>query len=448
MPAARGSWWIAATLAIACGRVTNDDTQPYAGPTNGYAAAHPAFPQLVDQGGPILTAPRVVTVTFPGDSNAAQLAAFGAQVTNNAWWDAVRQGYCETGTTRCVGDGPAGESVELTGAPDPSYTDSSQGGPSTLQAYIRSLVESGRIPRPDAQTILVFYLPATTSVTLDGGASCDAFAAYHNSMSAGGVQFMYVVVTACASDPGYVGPSLTEIQQSTFAASHEIVEAATDPFVTGTSTGFYLDTRDPAGLPWNNLAGGETADLCEDILGLGQDQATEDGFTVTRVWNNAAARAGGDPCVPASTAVYINAAPETWLVKIEVGASATLVADAFSSAPAADWLVFGGDLNATESDRNPYLTITVNGARTATVNNGDRVTVRVTLNQDPANLPDYSQSFGATGLLISSDNRAHPTVAHFWPFLVVTPSGAAASGLGNVDPTQKARVSSRAARSP
>src|SRR5262245_983878 len=207
----QGTLLVSLALAIACGGAMKSESSAGGGAAapDAYAAPHPACPQLVDQGGPILTAPSVVTVTFRGDANAAQLAAFGAQVTNNPWWDAVRQGYCESGTDTCIGDGPAGASVELTSAPDAKYTASSQGGPSTFQTWVRSLIADGRVPKPDAQTILAFYFPSTTTITLDGEDSCVVFAGYHNSMSAGGVQFMYVVVSDCPAAPGYVGPTQT-----------------------------------------------------------------------------------------------------------------------------------------------------------------------------------------------------------------------------------------------
>jgi hypothetical protein len=428
---------MAATVGMACGGATTSGSGgggSGAKVTNGYSAVHPAPPQLIDQGGPVLTAPKVVTITFPGDANAAALEAFGAQLTNNAWWDTVRGGYCETASSTCVGTGPAGTHVEITTAPGPSYTDSIQGGPSTLQAYIQGLVTGGQVPQPDGQTILAFYLPATTTITLDGAASCDVFGAYHNATAAGGAQFTYAVVSECPVLPQ--GPPMTLLQQTTFAASHEIFELATDPFQTPTTLGFYLNMQDPAILPWNNVGGGEAADLCSDFLGLGQDQTIEAGFLVTRVWSNAAAAAGGDPCLPSSSAVYINAAPEKWLLTIPVGGSTTFQATAFSSSATANWTLVGGDLNTSATDTSPYLTVTINGAKSASVNNGDKVTVSVTLKQDPANLPDYAQALGATGILISADSTKNPTNAHFWPFLVVTPAGAANAKLDNVDPSE------------
>jgi hypothetical protein len=388
----------------------------------------------VDQGGPIIAVPKLVTITFPGDSNAAQLESFGATATSNTWWNTVLQGYCESGTSTCLTDGPAGTNVTLKTAPAASYTDSAQGGPSTLQTYIQGLITSNDIAQPDASTILVFYFPQTTTISLDGAASCQVFGGYHNSMTVNGVQFPYAIVDECPPQTG--GPNLTLLQETTFASSHEIVEAATDPYQTATTLGFYLNFNDPSIFPWNNLGGGEAADMCVDFLGLGQDETTEGGFTVQRIWNDKAAAAGGDPCVPASTATYFNVAPETWLLTMAVGSTQTFSAVAFSTAQMANWTVLGGDLNATQTDANPYLTITINGGKSATVNNGDTVTVGVTLNQDPGSLANITQALGATGLILSANNINNPTAAHVWPFLVVTPADAADAGLVGVDASE------------
>src|ERR1700757_4660219 len=39
----------------------------------GYPAAHPPMPQVTNLGGPVMTAPKFVIITFAGDSLAAQI---------------------------------------------------------------------------------------------------------------------------------------------------------------------------------------------------------------------------------------------------------------------------------------------------------------------------------------------------------------------------------------
>jgi hypothetical protein len=65
----------------------------------------------------------------------------------------------------------------------------------------------------------------------------------------------------------------------------------------------------------------------------------------------------------------------------------------------------------------PLLSFFFNGQASATVQNGDKVSVTVTLNADP------SQLGSAVGVFLSTTGPAGaPTAAHTWPILVVTPS--------------------------
>jgi hypothetical protein len=385
--------------------------------------AHPAWPQIVPLGGAILTGPEILTVTFAEDPIAPELQAFGEQAANNAYWDTIRQGYC-TGSA-CVGDAPAGTSVQLSTLPGASYTDSSNGGASSLQIFIESLIESNAIPAPGPASLPVFYFPATTTITFDGKTSCNGLGGFHNAMlsKATGNQFAYAVVSECAK--------VSTLQEATFAASHEIIEAATNPFPT---RAFYLDVNDPAYLPWNAIGGGEVADMCVDYLDLAQDQTTEGGFTVQRIWSNAAARAGGDPCIPAKATPYFNVAVDQWLSTQTVGSTATFTAQAFSNMDVpGGWTVTGVDLNGAGDTTSPYLTIAIEGVSAASVNNGDEITVSVTLNRDPGALTQSAG--GAVGLLVSYTGTSlqAATAGAIWPFLVQTSADAADSGLVGVD---------------
>jgi hypothetical protein len=277
-------------------------------------------------------------------------------------------------------------------------------------------------------------MPSSVAVSLDGAQSCQQFGGYHNYVTIGGVKTAYAIIDECT--PEATTPPLTLLQSTTFSASHEIAEAATDPFAApdGSTSGFYLNQQDLATTPWNLFLGGEVADMCVDELGLGQDTTTDGTFTVQRIWNNALAAAGHDPCAPdSSSEVYFNLAPEQWLVTLNVGQSATFTADAFSDAAMAAWTVAGIDAAATsQTNLNPYITVTVNGGKNATVNNGDKVTVSVTLNQDPGN----TQNGVAVGALLSGVLDASGqtlTAGHFWPFIVATNADLADAGLGSID---------------
>jgi hypothetical protein len=423
-----------------------------------YPAPHPAWPTEVFFGDQVLATPDVLTVTFGSDSMASSLEAFGAQATvsSNTYWNTIRSGYCETGVsdTTCVGNGAAGTSKALTGVTlAASYTDSAQGGPSTLQTFIQSLIGSGtnKIGTIGANTLPVFYFPQTTSITLDGAPSCanGGFGGYHNSMTTtagGSTTFAYAIVMECTTT---AGTTPTTLQETTIAASHEIIEAATDPYSTSTTLGWYLNENDVTFIPWAGIGYGEVGDNCVDFTGYNQDEYTytsgANSFTVQRIWSNAAAAAGGDPCVPAQQGgkPYFNVAAEQWLVTEAVGATTVFDGDAFSDmAVTGGWYVTGYDMNATMASIDPYLAMEINGVSsdvtpyTVQVNNGQKVQVAVTLQQDPGAL--VQQAGGAIGLLFSF-NTANPqsaTAGAVWPFLVQSPADAIDSGLTGLDASE------------
>jgi hypothetical protein len=378
-------------------------------------------------GGPLITAPSIVSVTFPGDPLAAQLTSFGSNVASTTYWDAVRAGYC-IGTS-CVGDGPAGTAVALTAAPAASYTDSTQGGASTLQTWLAGLITANTLPAPTANTIYALYFPATVSVTLDGAASCTDFFGYHNQMTMGTQTVVYSVINECAPPQGSLPSTL--LGETTDTASHEFMESATDGITTGNMGGFYLDTTKASTWAWNDILGGEVADLCVDEFGLGLDIVTENGFTVQRIWSLSQAAAGKNPCVPIpSGEVYFNAFPEQVDVIENVGDSMTITVDALSDAAMGAWTVSAQDWSGGTS---PYLSFTIQGGTTndagtpsIQVQSGDRIQVTVKLLADPSTAPNQE----ADGAIVSVNSGQ--TAAHFWPFFSLTPAEATGAGLSRV----------------
>jgi hypothetical protein len=393
-------------------------------------AAHSPLPQLKYQGGLLLAAPEIVTVTFAGDANADALEAFDDDIVASAWWKTVTSGFCDGGGT-CVGTGSSGGHVRLTTPPATSYTDATAGGPSTLQLFLSDQIGAGLLPPTGTNTLYVIYFPGSTGITLsEGGAqtatSCREFNGYHNAILAQGAPGIpYVVVPECAPEQG---SNLDALQALTFAASHEILEGATDPFQTtltpGQQTptlGYYLDLNDNTVLGWDLLAGGEAGDLCVDVTGLHQDEATADGYTVQRIWSNANAAKGIDPCSPTPAGdIYFNVAPEgsSSFIVLDVGGTATFEVDGFSTEAIPAWTLEGVDWITSQGKlKSPLLSFSFNGEAMATIGNGSKVQVTVTLDADPG------QYGGAEGLLLSvAGPVTAPTAAHVWPILVVTPA--------------------------
>jgi hypothetical protein len=401
-------------------------------------AAHVPLPVIPYGGGPLLSAAQIVTVTFAGDPMATALEAFGASVGSSAWWDTVRAGYCDASGANCVGDGPAGTSVEIGSAPAPSYTDSTQMGPSTVQDWLSKAIGSALLPppgsNPTSNTLYVLYFPKSTRITLDGYESCvdtgNGFDGYHWAMAYGQTVVPYAVVVECAPQPTAARsiPIDSLLQSTTLTASHEILEAATDPTQYA---GYVLDDSDPNNWGWiATTGGGEVGDLCVDFFGLNQDHAIEGPFTVQRSWSNARAAAGLDPCVPApAEGIYFNAAPTRSFFALDVGESTTFEVDAFSSGALPDWDVTAFDESLAPA---PYLSFSIVGGQDTDagpiirVNNGSKIQVTMTLLDDPGSLMQQE----ADGWLASYGSTAGSEVAaHFWPFSVITRAAAAAAGI-------------------
>lgn len=398
---------------------------------------HPPFPQVQYLGGGLLTAPKVVTITFPGDSMTAELQAFGRSAASSSWWNTIRTGYCETpGSGACVGDGPPGTSVVLTEPPAANYTDSETGGPATLQTWLAGAISDGTLPKPDdnpiTNTVYTVYFPSTTTITFDGVQSCanTGFDGYHNSMTMGSQQIVYAVIDECAP----LSPADTLLQATTVTASHETIEASSDPssllYPASLSYAYYLNYMDPSIWGWIDIEGGEIADMCVDPFGLDQDQTTDGAFTVQRIWSNAQAAAGLDPCNPIpSGETYFNAAPKETVFVVAVGAETTFEVDAFSVGPTAPWTLLAQDWSASTAS---YLSFSIAGGTQSSqgpqisVNNGSTVQVTVTLLQDPGSL-DTGEADGA--IVSMSGDLSNPTAAHYWPFIVLSPADAGDAGI-------------------
>lgn len=287
---------------------------------------------LVDYlGGPVIASPKVVTVTYDGDTQRDLLESFDDDITQTGWWDAVRAGYCDGGTPKtCVGRGGSGGHVHLAEAPPAALDDGPAGG--ALRVLLDGYFTSGTFPPPDSDTIYVVHLPASTGVLVDGWAqSCVVFTGYHASFD---VSLPGAATTAV---PYIVIPSCTAADDDlTSTASHELIETATDPVDPDPALGgdAYSLTTDTV---WPLAAGSEVADLCswpDD-----HDSYVEGPYTVVRSWSNLAAAAGHDPCVPADPASgpYFGVAPVAEAITMPVGASTTLELDAFADGARQAW---------------------------------------------------------------------------------------------------------------
>jgi hypothetical protein len=308
-----------------------------------YPAPHPALPQVVNAGGPVIAAPVVYPVIFANEdpARAATLTDFLAQFGGSTHWTATTAEYGIGAMTAMPAITPA---QSPTGVIDDSEIQTWLAG--TLNA------DDAAFPTADANTVFVLFYPAGATITLGQRTSCFDFGAYHSNTTLdaphSNLAVPYVVVPYCdnSGDP---------IVAATAATSHELVEAVTDPNPTSAPA---YNRVDDARLVWSfAVGGGELCDLCD------QDPASfvpldSSSYVVQRCWSNAAAAASHDPCVPApANDVYFNAAPDltdvitvsgtsTTGVKIPTGTNRTIPVTLFSDAAT------NGPISVTASD--PY----------------------------------------------------------------------------------------------
>lgn len=232
----------------------------------------PKAPQLDPGSGTILAAPRIVPIFFRNDSYQTSLTAFiQSYVTTSSSW-AVLQEYG-------VGRGTMTTPIVLGASPAAATSESD------VVNTIQSGVQSGALPKNDANTLYVIYYPSGVTISGPDGTSCVDFAGYHQVLTlSDGTKAPYAVIPRCKG---------TNLALLTFTTSHELAEAATDPQLTA-----YNQLKDPYPLWSFALNGAEVGDLCEN---LSDSAYSEPGIgVVSRLWSNRAAALLKNPCLPVS----------------------------------------------------------------------------------------------------------------------------------------------------
>ena len=242
------------------------------------------LPIAESAGGPVLTAPRLQPIYFPGFAFQTDIDTFLSKLPGSAYWPTVVKEYG-------VGDLTVMPSVVTTVSSGAALTDTDIPG-LLAQVFIAS---GSALGTPSHDTIYLLLFPSSTTLTAQGQVMCGegAPSGYHTEFSLGGVTVPGIVVPSC---PDYAGDkTLTGAQALTPTISHELVESATDPYTTTAPAYAGVDDRHTI---WSvAINGGEVADLCENET---PDLITPDdiSYPVQRIWSNDAVRAGTGPCVP------------------------------------------------------------------------------------------------------------------------------------------------------
>jgi hypothetical protein len=340
------------------------------------SAPHPTAPQVVTLGGTVLTAPKIQPIAYQSDAGLSDIEAFLQELTTSAYWSDATSEY---------GVGP------LTILPTIVITDPA---PSSISnSTITGSLETnltGTTPAwgaADPSTVYLFVLPEGTSTDDQGGIGCQDFDGYHDQASVGSTSVSYAISCAC---PHFDGPGIDDTQQRTVNISHELVEAATDPFPFRQPA---WAQEDQADIVWTAFTGGELADMCEFNL---DSYYVPPGSTymVQRSWSNAAALAGTNPCVPRDAGeVYFNTYPAldsvSWAppfspsfmtngVQIAVGQQKTIELQLSSTAPTSGpWHVSVYDYDELYTGAQPKLGLSLDAS---SGQNGDVLHLTITVN--------------------------------------------------------------------
>jgi hypothetical protein len=272
----------------------------------------------------------VMPIYYASDAHGPIADAFVQSLTQGTYWSITTSEYG-------VGPITPRQSQQLPGTPPASMIDDD------LQTLIAQNLMGASPPwgEPDPTTVYMFIVPPGTSFSQgmagQGGSCCQEFDGYHSELFVGSTHVPYAVICACA---GFDGRESTDVVDMTVAASHELIEASTDPYVQSHPAYNQADMDHAA---WTVVSSGELGDMCE--FNLDAEIVPADGtFFVQRTWSNKAAAAGLNPCVPAPAA-FANAVPilpdvgsvqyyekfTTRVVKIAAGQTATVEVPVYTS---------------------------------------------------------------------------------------------------------------------
>ena len=357
------------------------------------SSMYPAFPvdvaQVVNQGGKVLSAPNIVTVTWSSDPSATTWNGYDDAIGASTYWNAINSEYG-------VGAATNGGHVSITTAAPSGLSDQD------LDTMVSTNVGNGTWPANTPNTLYAIYMPPGTSLLFGGAADAggqDACAAgvggYHEETQTG--NYVYAIMPHCSMF------GTPEIEDS---ASHELNEASTDPH-PNTNLAYGGFDNDHLSYEFFNGFQDELGDACENFYPWAYYTDTEAAFPydVQRQWSNKGAKEGHNPCAPAPSGPFYNVtAIGSELTTINVDLSSlglgagmvqtkgykgtlnkplTIHLGAFSDAPTSGpWTVTPNvDMQFNFPDQNNNAinngTATVTLDKTSVVN-GDTITVTIT----------------------------------------------------------------------
>lgn len=226
-----------------------------AAPVNTAATAH-----LNYYGGHVISNVKVEIVYWGNNVNStikSSMKSWYQTVVNSAHMDWLSEYNTnitavggQAGTNQQIGRGTVDQ--EITIAPTKTsgtVTDDD------IKTELTNQINSGKLPRPDANTIYQFYFPPGITVALGSDRSCSTFCAYHNTLTYSGANTFYSVMPDVSGCLAGCGGGASLMNAISYASSHELIEAVTDAEVG-------LATTNGPPLAWYDTSQGEIGDIC------------------------------------------------------------------------------------------------------------------------------------------------------------------------------------------
>ncbi|HVR62351.1 MAG TPA: hypothetical protein VMU50_10655 [Polyangia bacterium] len=253
------------------------------------------LPSAVSLGGAVLSSPRVQPIFFPGFPYAADIDRFVTALSNSSYWTAIASEY------------GVGAISPLAGFVSTAMLPASAAISDVQTALGEALQAMGAANPPlpvRSDTIYALFFDPQTTLSFMGTTLCGAGqpSGFHDEWLFGNTPLPVVVIPTCATSDA--DTNLRGVEALTPSFSHELLEAATDPYVRSAPAFVTIDSRHSL---WAEaLNGGELADLCENEV-PSLVVPGDIGYPVQRTWSNAGASAGTGPCVPVPAGeIYFN----------------------------------------------------------------------------------------------------------------------------------------------
>jgi len=356
-------------------------------------------PVMMKVSGDVLANPVVQPIFFSSDdpSIVSQTNSYLTQLAASTYWPAIATEYGVGALTI--------QQAIVTGEAAPTSD-------TALSSWIGNHFngQSGWPAAPDPQTIYAVFLPPGVVVSTQFGQSCEAFGGYHDEATGPNSEsIVYAIMPRCQGG----------IDELTAVTSHELIEASTDPRIETAPAFAVLDAPHYI---WGYTPGDEVGDMCEYVETARQRLVGN--FLVQRIWSNASAAAGHDPCVPALATPYLGAMPVfaqslpipsifddgttvmTQGVQVAMSTPQTIEVDLFSDQPTGDFTVKADDVASALGGGPPELSFAWDQQ---TGHNGDKLHLTITRLQQ-------GQDGGSELVLVTKDANMD-TVALWWGYV-------------------------------